>query len=455
VSGLLHRTGLSIALTLAASVAFAAAPETPERFAWRASLGAAADAPFLRVALPVEASLASREPNLRDVRVFNAAGESLPFAVIDAPTAPAVVRSTPANAFPLRAETPVADANWKLEVRRDTAGSVIAVEQGGAADRAPVRGYLVDTGAEPGMRVALSVALAAPAQEVQRVRIEASEDLQQWHLVQDGAALAWLEAAGQQIRRDRIALDNVDARYLRLSWQAPTEAPALSEVLVERRQTAAPPALAWSAPLPLRRESMGEYRLDLPTGIAARELRLNLVKAGAEARVLATVRTELRDNERDRWQAIGTQTLYRIQDRDQTLSQETLSLPGYPFRQLRLRIDIASAAMLGETPTAQLGLAPRQLVFLARGQKPYSVAVGLSGTPAAAMPVDRLIPGYGSSKAPRIAEAALGMPVTQAGDASDTAAAASRKWILWIVLIGAVVAMGAMAFSLLRDKPSK
>ncbi|WP_341677778.1 DUF3999 family protein [Niveibacterium sp. SC-1] len=449
-----HAAGM-LALVSFVSTALAATPETPERFAWRARVEASADAPFLRVALPVEAALAAREPGLRDLRVFNAAGESLPFAVIDTPVAPAAARSTPASAFPLRAASPAADATWKLEVRRDTAGSVVAVEQHGDAKQAPVRAYLIDTGSEPGARLALSVALAAPSEEVQRLRVEASEDLQQWRTVQDEAALAWLQSAGQEVRRERIVLGGVDARYLRLSWRAPAEAPALGEVRIERQQAGTPAALAWSAPLPLRRTAEGEYRLDLPTGIAARELRLPLAKAGAEARALLTVRADIRDSERDRWQSIGAQTLYRIQDREQTLSQEALTLPGYSFRQLRLRVDTASAAMLGETPAVQLGLAPRQLVFLARGQKPYSVAIGLAGTPAQAVSIERLVPGFGSTKAPRIADASLSESAPRVGDAADAAADTSRKWILWVVLIAAVGAMAAMAFSLLRGKASK
>ena len=76
-------------LTLAASLCHAQAP-APRDFAWRAPLEVPAGASLSRVSLPAQALVQLQSSDARDVRIFNAAGEAVGFALM-APSKPATV----------------------------------------------------------------------------------------------------------------------------------------------------------------------------------------------------------------------------------------------------------------------------------------------------------------------------------------------------------------------------
>ncbi len=75
-----------------------------------------------------------------------------------------------------------------------------------------------------------------------------------------------------------------------------------------------------------------------------------------------------------------------------------------PVRALRLTPNPSSGG-LGGAPTLSIGLTAEQLVFLARGAGPFTLAVGRDTAPAAELPAATLMPGYGSKTAPPISEA--------------------------------------------------
>src|SRR6202008_4780058 len=59
------------------------------------------------------------------------------------------------------------------------------------------------------------------------VRIEGSDDLSNWNVLADNAALARLSFDGHQVKRSRVEVRAAKAKYLRISWpenQAPLEA---------------------------------------------------------------------------------------------------------------------------------------------------------------------------------------------------------------------------------------
>ena len=82
-----------------------AAGETPTDFEARAPLTLGGKGPYYQITLPIEAYLAAQSPDLRDLRVFNAQGDAVPFAMVgrqsrSEPTQPIPVKSSAAPAIP-------------------------------------------------------------------------------------------------------------------------------------------------------------------------------------------------------------------------------------------------------------------------------------------------------------------------------------------------------------------
>ena len=89
-----ERIGRRIAVRIAASLlvgagALAATAAEPQPYRYAAPIEIVRPAPFVELALPVAAYAHAAQPDLRDLRVVDASGERVPFALLD-PTAVAV-----------------------------------------------------------------------------------------------------------------------------------------------------------------------------------------------------------------------------------------------------------------------------------------------------------------------------------------------------------------------------
>src|SRR4051794_38264273 len=91
-------------LVMAVCIARAADPEgsSPSDFAYRMQVNSTGDSAAYRVALPLAVYQKVVHPDLADLRVFNAAGEQVPFA-IERPAAGTVSNAATAlSVFPLK-----------------------------------------------------------------------------------------------------------------------------------------------------------------------------------------------------------------------------------------------------------------------------------------------------------------------------------------------------------------
>lgn len=98
------------------------------------------------------------------------------------------------------------------------------------------------------------------------------------------------------------------------------------------------------------------------------------------------------------------------------------------------------------------------MVFLARGEGPYTLALGSATVKAASLPLTTLIPDYKPSRLATLGAATVNGTATSTPVVEATPAIADTDWKkigLWAVLLLSVVFLAAMAFSLLRKPPVK
>ena len=97
-----------------------------------------------------------------------------------------------------------------------------------------------------------------------------------------------------------------------------------------------------------------------------------------------------------------------------------------------------------------------QLVFLARGEPPFTLALGNASAKAANLPLSTLIPDYSAERLNTLGQATVAGDVRVTSPALVAAVDTEPNWKklgLWAVLLLGVAALGAMAYSLLR-KPA-
>ena len=444
------------ALLLIPALAWA---EMPADYAYTAPIATASATPFHRIALPGEVYRVLTHGDLRDLRVFNAAGEVVPHAIEPRPST--TVEKAAAIEVPLFPLPKPASDDTALSVRVEKRGdgtivSVMRDAQAGATDAPDA--YLLDASRLERTVSALELVPAdASTQFIGRMRVEASDDLDHWRTIAPNAPLLVTHANGQTLSRLRIEWPATAAKYWRVSWiggSAAQRAVSFAKATLEPAASTREPARIWQPVEPLRmRLNDGEYAYDLPPGAPIDRLRLQLPQPNSV--VPATLSTRSRSE--DPWRSIGNHTVYRLQQDGVEFTNPDIAAS--PTHRLLLRIDNRGGGLGRGAPRLEIGWIPHTLVFAARGAAPYRLAYGSAQASEAAYPIQSLVPDYrdGSSEAVRklIGAAALGEAWTAGGEALLRPRIDFKRWTLWSVLLAAVLLLGVMAYRLWKQMGKK
>ena len=159
------------------------------------------------------------------------------------------------------------------------------------------------------------------------------------------------------------------------------------------------------------------------------------------------------------WQPLSSGLLYRLTQSGHDVVQNELQLPAQTVQQLKLTVDERGGGLGAEAPTVRFAVRSTQLVFLARGAGPYTLALGNGTVKAANLPLATLIPDYSAAKWAALGKATVdsGVVATPTSAVTSTAQVETnwKKFGLWAVLLLSVLFLAAMAFSLLRKPPVK
>ena len=425
--------------------AVTAAP-TPEDFAEGIPLEPAAPASAYRLPLPDAVYALSTRDDLGDLRVFNQAGQVVQHALCVPPT-PSVVtaRPLPVHGLPAGRADGAAGAGLSIEtadglrMRWREAPSEAAVPASGAFE------YILDArdlDAElTGVR--LDWRWRSPEGRAELpIRVEASDNLDQWHTVVSRSTLLRVEDDTLEVAT--VALPQRRYRFLRL---IPLDERARDWL---RGASALPlpdagdgPALNWvaAAAQPDETDADGALRFRSERPLAARQWRLHLPGPNRVLRVELSSRADADGQWRTRFRG----TVASGPDQSLTDAQPTGSGTTSSDRLWRLRI-LSGAESLGSAPVAlELGYAPLELAFLAQGEGPFLLAYG-SGTAPPAQVID--CARFGSEASVQV------LPARELGGEAALRPAPeplpTRRIVLWGVLLLGAGLVVVMALGLLR-----
>lgn len=444
-----RRLGLLLAALLVSLPGIA--QERPQDYALRLPLEVSGEGPWYRVDLPISVYWSARYGDLRDVRVFDQAGQVQAYSLIvgQSETTRQDLEHQ-VRAFPLYADYS-ADNAVTLKVQRGTDGTLIELKDTEQPDsRSELRGWLLDASGIDDPLVALSLGWDAGLEGFQRFSIEASDDLQRWRHWGQGQVVR-LSLGSERVEQRQVELPGRSARYLRLLWQAPQQAPQLDTAVLHSRHSASQPApLIWSAPLLPDRIRSGQLNWELPLPLPVEKIRVALEQPNTLVPVQLHGRVDKTRNARLYTRGL----LYRLQENGQEIRQDELKLPGWPVRELQMTIDERGGGLNADTATLQVAVRASQLVFLARGEGPFTLAVGRQNGRSATLPMNTLIPGYQSGRLAQLPVARVLEPEQVSGLAdAELPRQDWQRYALWGVLIMGVLLLALMALSLLRRSP--
>jgi hypothetical protein len=290
------------------------------------------------------------------------------------------------------------------------------------------------------------------------VRIYASADLARWREFEKRQTLAWF--GDGMTGRETLELPPGDNRYLLLKFENPLvdsrtgEGAGFIPNLPPRRVTAVFEALE-IPPMTREKTIVGEWRGN-DKRIAAYAVGgfypLTAIDFPLPQADSIEVRLKNRFTREDEWSFAARTNLFRVSSGGETRTSEALDIDSSaPFWELEAAGDVAFSSLPGCT----IRWAVYELVFLGRGAGPWTLAWG-NGDYGPQGEGDLKLPGFtgGGTGAPEIETARpLGKPVytPRPRTASSRFGGNWGQFVLWAVLILAVVFLSALAFYIARS----
>jgi hypothetical protein len=447
---------------------------------------------LLRLPLALRSAMGEAAP-----RMLNGKGDALPWAWVVPPQRSVKSKEVLATVFKLPPAPPLLPPG----------------ASGNAAAAKPVSpGWMIDLRQAGGALQKLELELAPGEQGVYSLQVEASDDLQQWRMVQPALQVVQLEVQGQQLASQTLDLGGVQASYLRLKTLPGSALPTLKSARVTAlaEQWLSEP-LQWTEPIePLQCGAQHcDYALPAnlpldqvevlptePNTLADAQILVRLEGPDASQRAAAAnaewhsrphgLRGHIRalrhksepapasaaaSADDAAWMVLADAPVYWLKLPQGELRSGAVWLQGSPGKRLRLATSGPLSLLGTQPPTIKLGVRARSLVFLARGAEPWRLAWGDETSPpapSAAMGLAQLMPGRKPGDAlpadtasvnyvpppPRKPQPVPPSMATASSAAPSASTVDNRKPWLWGVLLIGLALMGAMAWSLLRKKPA-
>lgn len=459
-------------LPVSAFVAVASPGDAPGSYSHILPLSVEANQAVVQLKVPREVYLHAHSPELNDLRVFDASGASMPFALVDLAVPPVVNRpTTPVAVFPVHGRARDAGRlHDSLQIRTGTDGAVISVTAPtpAASDelvslvldlRPATRAAQVDAAAPVG-GLALTLPPGAGSYSAW-VALDVSDNLQDWEELAE-AAVSWLvNDQGESAQKNRIDFPSQPFRYARIRWLdgKPIAFSAIhAEYVVARQKERDVETLILHG---VRGMEGRDVVYTTPVAIPTRSLGLvfkgqNIVMPVLLGQYQALRRREAGGRTVLQLQSRVNVTFYQMIQEGRRRASGDIEIPATHAAQwvMRPQVDVP------EQPGLRLGWTPTSMVFVAGGKPPYSLAFGRVGASAAHVALPKVAPGFSTRELAAIVAAKPGSLIQQQsssgieGKVAGHDAVGTRRGWLWALLVGGVLALAAMAWHLFRQLKS-
>ena len=412
--------------------------------------------PVYQTTLSKEVYHYSRQDRLADLTIHNAAGEQVPYAILDYYALhPASIKSAslvPLKLFPI---TEQALANSKaLSIRLNEGGNSQAVDVYMQEEARPKQHiYLVDAGKDHKPLQNLVVDWQGEDGTLLQIEVLASDNLNDWSSIGQGVVLK-TSANGSTILQNTLQMDySNQARYYQIQPKQRNAHFQLNSVNAQYEVISEhSPETLWQ-PLQFiqRTQEKGVIHLDFEAlgHYPASFLNIQL----PQQNTITQVQVLVRNHNNDPWQLISTASLYRLNKQGNVSQNPPLTISVSTKRYWRLQFNEASGGLGQENPTLSLGWLPDTVVWNARGNGPFQLIVGEPNPTSNRLNIESLIPDFNIEKVKQLPFASLTTNANLAPTANSWATTTDyKRWLLWAGLLLGVALLAGMAVSLLKTK---
>jgi uncharacterized protein DUF3999 len=439
----MSRSLASLLLVVACGVSglTAAAQPRPQDFAYGIPIQTPIAATAYRFTVPVEVFNQAAHGDLRDVRIFNASGDVVPYEL--RPVSPSQIMPAQGPALPLYPLHGDAHATLNgVRITIHSQGTAVHLQTAKVSpDPHVITRYVLDARQITQPLSGLNLHWPDGAAEFSgSVRIESSDDLGDWTVVKSEAPVINLAASGSQLIQSRLEFQSTRANFWRLTWVGktpPFELDAVMAAIAVDRPATPQSALVLGGSRATNKE--GELTFDLGASLPVTQINLLLPDSNSVHKVALLSRAHATDP----WREVIQGEFYRVGTGSSEHANEPMRIPTDTDRFWLARENQSAAP----TDNLQLQVAWNaiELVFLAKGSGPYLLAYGNTSAPASSVALDPLIKGV------TVAAARTGRSYNLGGIDRLRPAPKTLPWrmaLLWAALALAVGILAWMAYRL-------
>lgn len=450
------------------ALAGSASAQSPDDFAWQWPIATAGDEGAHTLALDEPVYARITRTDLRDLAVFNADGQPVPFA-------PLPWRQTSQDTrtqlnwlrLPASADGDGDGESLSLRIERDADGTLrdLQLDSTGAVASTASTDLLIDLGDQPdpvsSLRVTLADDAALPVDL--RVHVLASNDLSSWRPLADEQALMAIVDNGLRIERLRLDFAPSHERYLRLALAPGGDWPALARIEQERLELGTDQGERKVVEIEGRAVAgePGLFEYTSPGPLPVTRIDVALASGNTVAGVQVQSRDEAVEAPGPRaadpppvhWSPVAEFTAFRLGAGTAEVRHLPVDTGLVRDRLWRVRTTPA----LAQAPTLRLSYHPDRFVLLAQGAAPYRLLAGSVRAVRPDYPVQAALAAVGASHpagwTPPLATLGEGVPAAGESALRSDRGPDYRRWMLWSVLaIGAILVL-VVSLRVLRHPP--
>ena len=447
-----------IALLCAATFSAQAETPTPRDFAYGLNLETTGEGPIFEVTLPQKIYQGVTRTDLRDLRVFNGQGSVLPHALRQAAQTKQVLAPIALPVFPLYESKRADAASLSLHIQTDAKGAIVDVNTGREKRaQGEVQAYVIDASALTQIPGKLLLEWDAPEQGfAATVSVEYSQDLNHWQPLV-AATVADIRYGGRALSQRVIDLPLVQARYLRLQWPANARdvrivsvRASFPDVLSQQpRQWLRVPGQRVAESKPAAAAS--RYEFDTSGFFPIDRLRVQLPQRNTFIEATLLSRASAQEPWRERYRG----ALYQLQMQGAMVENTLVQLPVSSDRYWRLEVNDSAGGLGGGVPDIEFAWVPQQLLFVARGAAPFTIAYGSRRVITAPVSVEPMFADIETRASQGLIQRATVGGFVTLGGAQQLQLPPPplpwKAWLLWAALVLGVLVLAFMVWRLAKQ----
>ncbi len=423
-----------------------------EDFAYGLILNTDNQGAFYTITLPHDVYVNTVLENLADMKVFNGEDQTVPHDLrYPLPSEKQEKERISLPFFPLFSRQNMSDTELSMRIETGSEGEIVNIERSRSSEGKAPAAYLVDMEERENSPASLRLEWNTDGPgNLLPVIVEDSEDLISWRRV-NRATLADLVFMNNRLQHGEIELPRKSRRYLRLRTDNGISFPQLSLVEAIFSPQQQPSTRRWlNVPFTVEKESGRIFlEMELAHRIPIDGLKMEFDQPNSLLKVRVS---SINSDERQQYRGEGL--FYYLTDNGNVLYNEPMSFRRHSPTKLRLELMENGIGADLESTRIFLGYTPQEMLFVARGSTPFLLAYG-NGKMQTSVDTKRTTALQSLAEKDEQSldrEAGIGKQIILGGE-KMLALPAPNPWmkrILWLVLVGGVAVLAAMAWSLTR-----